>query len=264
MSGFRTIVTLTVAACTLLASPALADRASSLNRQGIDAFRAGNYQESADIFAGALTERPESPEIRYNLGTALAAAGNVEDGIQQLDLAAERFTDDHRRAAAHYNAGSALIYAQDESGQALPAAIEKLKQAVMLDQEDEDYRYNLELAVRRYQDQQQQQQQQQQDPDREERKEADEQQSEQSDDEQQENDEQQEQVDQQQSRTEVEKERDRQPTHEQVSNQEENEDRPMTPEEALRILDAMNDEEKRALSLRRMEMIRNMRVGDDW
>ena len=38
----------------------------------------------------------------------------------------------------------------------------------------------------------------------------------------------------------------------------------MTPEEAQRILDALSDEEKKALSLRRMQMKTDMRQGDDW
>ena len=267
MNVVRTITALLVSAWVMSASPALADKASSLNRQGIEAFNEGSYRESADIFARALTERPESPEIRFNLGTALSASGNVQDGIQQLDLAASRFTDDSRRANAYYNAGTALMDVQDENGEALSAAIEKLKQAVILDQDNEDSRYNLELAVRRYQDQQNQQQQQQQqkkDSDQEEQKDSENPQSDPSDDEQEDEEEQQEQKEQEQSPSQENKERDKQPSTEQESNQEESEDRPMTPEEARRILDAMNDEEKRALSLRRMEMKRQMRMGDDW
>jgi Ca-activated chloride channel homolog len=269
MKVVRTITALLVSVCVMSASPALADKASSLNRQGIEAFNEGSYQESAEIFTRALTERPESPEIRFNLGTALSAAGNVQDGIQQLDLAASRFTDDSRRANAYYNAGTALMDVQDENGEALSAAIEKLKQAVMLDQDNEDSRYNLELAVRRYQGQQNQQQQQQQqkkDSDQQEQKDSENPESDPSDDEQKDDEEQQEQKEQEQEQnpTQENKERDKQPSTEQESNQEESEDRPMTPEEARRILDAMNDEEKRALSLRRMEMKRQMRLGDDW
>ena len=38
----------------------------------------------------------------------------------------------------------------------------------------------------------------------------------------------------------------------------------MTPEEAQRILDAMNDEEKEAFDLQKMRMKKTMRQGDDW
>ena len=48
------------------------------------------------------------------------------------------------------------------------------------------------------------------------------------------------------------------------SQEQESERQPMTPEEAQRILDAIEDEEKKAFSLRREKMRSDMRRGDDW
>ena len=67
-----------------------------------------------------------------------------------------------------------------------------------------------------------------------------------------------------QSDTEDAEEDEREDSREQQTNQADNENTEMTPEEARRILDALSDEEKRALSLKKQQMKREMRQGDDW
>ncbi len=224
---------------------ARADKAFSLNNQGIEAFRAEQYEQSADFFAQALTERPDSPEIRFNLGTALAAAGKLEDGVHQLDIAAEQFPNTVGSAASHYNAGTALLGSGDP--QAAAEAVEQLKRAVMHDQNSQDYRYNLELAMRRMQSNQQQGQ--------------GEQQSEPQDSDQSKENE---QKQEQQDRSDRQDRQEKGNPGDQRQESRVDEDRPMTPEEARRILDAMQDEEERALSLRREQMTGSMQQGDDW
>ena len=68
----------------------------------------------------------------------------------------------------------------------------------------------------------------------------------------------------QQSKTKNTDQQEQQDDQQQDSDQQQSEDQLMTPEEAQRLLDALNDEEKKTLSLRSMKMKQEMRQGDDW
>ena len=57
------------------AGSAGADKASSSNRKGISAYNDQKFEESAGRFTEALVERPDAPELRFNLGTALSPRG---------------------------------------------------------------------------------------------------------------------------------------------------------------------------------------------
>jgi len=218
-----------------------ADKADSANKKGIEAYSEKKFDESVGHFTEAAVERPESPELKFNLGTALSEQTKADEALTQLGAAAESFRDDGKRAAARYNAGNTRFLSGDLEG-----SIEDFSRAVKLDQDSRDIRHNLEVAVRKIKQQQQQQQKQ-------------------NDDQQQKKDDEQKQDDEdKQSETKETDQKDQEDKEQQQSDQQDSEDRPMTPEEAKRILDALNDEEKQALSLRRMKMKTEMRQGDDW
>ena len=73
-----------------------------------------------------------------------------------------------------------------------------------------------------------------------------------------------EQEEKQQNESQNQEDNKQQDQQQQQSKQQDSENQPMTPEEAKRILDALNDEEKKALALRRIQMKTGMRQGDDW
>jgi len=240
---------------------AFADKASAAAKKGIDAFNAKNYEESSMYFSEALVERPDSPEIKYNLGTSLSEQKLVEDAVNTLESAADGFPDPAMKAEAHYNAGNTLFLTGD-----LKQAIDHFKQAVKFDQNDPDYRHNLELAVRKYQEQQKQQQQrpeQNKKDDKQNKQDMKDEDTTEDENSQQNNDREQEQKEER-SKTQNSEQDQRQDSDQQQSNQQMNQDSPMTLEEARRILDALSDEEKRALSLRKQEIKQEMRQGDDW
>jgi len=240
---------------------ACADKASAAAKKGIDAYNEKNYEDSSMYFSEALVERPDSPEIKFNLGTALSEQKLAEDAVRTLESAASEFSDPAMKAEAHYNAGNTLFLTGD-----LKQAIDHFKQAVKLDQNDSDYRHNLELAVRKYQQQQKQQQQ------RPEQKKKDDKQNKQDmkdedtteDENSQQNKDSEQEQKEERSKTQNSEQDQRQDSEQQQSNQQMNQDSPMTLDEARRILDALSDEEKRALSLRKQEMKQEMRQGDDW
>ncbi len=228
-----------------------ADKAARLNKDGIDAYVNENHEESVQYFTEALVDRPESPELRFNRGTALSAAGRNDEAVRELDRAAEIFEQRDLAAAAHYNAGNTYFKAGN-----LEDAIEEYKRAVKLDQSSKDIRHNLELALRML-DQQQKQQQQKNEQNQENRDQQDESQNASDRESEHKGNEQ-----QNQARPREEQKQDQQEN--QNRPQQESEQQPMTPEEAQRILDAMNGEEKEAFDLRKMMMKETMRQSDDW
>ena len=234
------------AACIFFMAPrgtvCHADKAHVENEKGIAAFEEKKFDESASHFTEAAVERPDSPALKFNLGTALSEKNETEEALKQLGAAADGFSDPKQKAAAHFNAGNTRFLAGD-----LENAIVEYSRAVKLDQESEDIRYNLERAVRKLRQQQKQQQQ------------------DKNSDEEQKKDEKQKQEDEEKkSKTQDTDQQQQQDQEQQQTDQQESEDQQMSPEEAERILEALSDEEKKALSLRRMQMKQDMRQSDDW
>jgi len=204
-----------------------ADKAARLNDQGIESYNENDHEESVRSFTEALVERPDSPELRFNRGTALSAAGKTDEAVTELERAADTFGRSDLSAAA-------------------------------LDQSSKDIRHNLELAVRMLEQQQQQQENSEENKDEENKDQQDENQ-----DSSDQKNEQEENKEQDQNQSQEDQEREQNEDQNQPQPQE-SEPQPMTPEEAQRILDAMNDEEKEAFELRKMMMKETMRQGDDW
>jgi len=232
---------------------AYTDKASKLNKNGIESYMENKHEESVQYFTEALVERPDSPELRFNRGTALSAAGKKDEALNELERAANTFEKKDNSAAAHFNAGNTYFASGDLNG-----AIEEYKKAVKLDQLSQDFRNNLEFALRKLQEQQKQQQEQENKQDKE-NKEEEKQNGQNRDSEKEE-----EKENQSQSETSENKDKEQQNEQNQQSQQQEIEQQPMTPEEAQRILDAMNDEEKKAFELRKKMMKEAIRQGDDW
>lgn len=124
--------------------------ARRLAREGLARWRQGSPAEAAGEFAGALALDPEDPERAFDYGTALAAAGDLETAMAQLD----RSSAGGVRGAA-YNAGTAAL----AQGQA-ELAVEKLRQALLAEPDEPEVKRNYELALQLLEQQQQQQQEQ--------------------------------------------------------------------------------------------------------
>ncbi len=120
-----------------------------LARAGVGHWRDGDIGRAAEDFAGAAVLDPDSPDRLYDLGTVLAAGGDLESATPLLARAHERGA-----AAAAYNGGTASLIQQ----QAEPA-VQWLRQALISDPDDLDAKRNYELALQMLQQQQQQEQQ---------------------------------------------------------------------------------------------------------
>ncbi|MCD6308319.1 MAG: tetratricopeptide repeat protein, partial [Candidatus Latescibacteria bacterium] len=246
---------------TTACGTAFADKAARYNKKGVEAFKEQSFDESASHFMDAVVENPDAPELRFNLGTALSEKKETEEALKQLNIATQGLDAPKMKAAALFNAGNTNFLAGN-----LEAAIDEYKQALRFDQESRDIRQNLELAIRKYQQQQKQKNDKDKKEDGKNKKDNDkDKQDEQNgkNNEKKKNEEKQ-NNEEKKNQTENSEENKPEDQQQQPSSQDQSESRPMSMEEAKRILDALSDEEKKALSLRRMQMQTDMRQGDDW
>jgi tetratricopeptide (TPR) repeat protein len=123
-----------------------------LARQGLASWHAGDVERATEAFAGAALLDHERAERLYDLGTGLAAGGNLEDSLPLLATADQRGVP-----GAAYNLGTSAL-----QGQQLEEALQWLRRAMLADPDDLQAKHNYELALRQRQQQQQQQQQQEQ------------------------------------------------------------------------------------------------------
>ncbi len=248
-----------------------AGRDAALRNQDANrAFNETRFEEATDLYDAAQTLEPESGVISYNLGNALYRQGRFEEAMSAL-LRGSVADDAEVRQNSLFNLGNAFVQLEK-----YPEALTVYRKALELDPHDLDTKINFEKAMQMLQEQQQQQQQQQekgdgqeeddqsQDGDRQDQENQDQQgdkQQEQNDSEQQDQQEEQDSEEQQeQSRTEDEEEpQQAQPDSVQFAPGE------MTPEEAIRILDAMRDQEKELQKERAKKAQARVRgVEKDW
>ena len=200
--------------------------------EGNQLFLEEKYDEANNKYQDALLENPTSLPIQFNVGNVLYKKNNYESALESFQKVLD--TDDPLfQSQTYYNIGNTLY----QSGK-LPESILAYEQALKLNPDDQDAKYNLEFvrnklkenAEQQSQDQQQDQQQQQN-----EQQEV----SEQNKDEQQEEEQQQEQ--------------------QQAGEQEQE----MTKEEAERLLEALQENQEE-MQERRVQGQGSGLVEKDW
>lgn len=127
----------------------------------LELYRRGEVARAAQGFAQAVARGDSSPEARYNLGTALLKLGRHDEARPHLEAAADARANagDRLRQRAHYNAGNTdlePVFAGKAEGEQkrtrLLRSIERYKRALLLDANDFDAKWNLELAQRLLED----------------------------------------------------------------------------------------------------------------
>jgi Ca-activated chloride channel homolog len=151
-------------------------------------YREGKYEEAALAYQRVVDSGKASPQVHYNLGTALLALGRYADADSHFQRALQG-VEPELRERAFYNLGNRFL--QDarseqgdirQQGELLDAAIEAYRRTLRIDPGDVDAKWNLELALREREQNEQQQQSmpQQQDQEQDEDGESDQEQQEQS------------------------------------------------------------------------------------
>lgn len=230
--GFRWLAGV-LFALGLVAAPVEGQAGRERVREGNRLYEEGRFAEAHQKYLEAMAEAPESPIIPFNDGNALYQDADYQRAMEAYQRAIE--TGDPRLASsAWYNLGNAL-YRQQQ----LEESLEAFKQALRLNPQDGDAKHNLERVLEQMQEQQQQQGD---DPE-------DEDEDEEEDDQDQQNPQDQDQDQDQQNRdpSDGEQNEDEQPeSPPQGQEPPEGEQPPqqgdMTPEEAERLLDAIEED----------------------
>lgn len=119
-------------------------------------YRAGDYRRAAEAYGRALADGDSSAAVRYNLGTALLRLGRLDEARPHLEAAARaRATRGPIPFRAAFNAGSAELapvaagrVPDEERVPRLARAIGHYRRALLLQPGDADAKWNLELAQR--------------------------------------------------------------------------------------------------------------------
>jgi Ca-activated chloride channel homolog len=122
--------------------------------QGNAAYMTGQYQRAATLYRYALEHRDERPAIIYNYGTALLAGDSLRAATEPLERAIrpeipeQRFRALFNLGLIHLKRGLTGAAEADSTRQALDAALEHYKRALIMRPGDMDAKWNYELALR--------------------------------------------------------------------------------------------------------------------
>ncbi len=251
---------------TISFDKAHADLDRSKVRKGIKAYENSKWDESLQKFQDALLDDPENPVGHYNVGQAFYKKQNYEEALTSYEKALNT-PDVELREKVYYNQGN-TYYQLNKYQESIQSYIKALE----LNPDDQDAKHNLELvraklkemAKKQPQQQQQQQQsgdqQQQQQSGQDEQKQQAQQQQDQSLGDQKKKEKQQQMAEgkKKQDKKENESEQDK-------SAQNIEKKKPLTKEEAERILQALKSEEKENQKLRRAKTpAGRVSVEKDW
>lgn len=141
-------------ALLLVAITASAQTDRQYIREGNKQFRVGQYDKAEVSYRKAVEKNPKNPQAAYNLGNALMAQKKDSSAVQQFEQATRIETNPLRKAAAYHNMG-VICQTHKMYGE----AIEAYKNALRLNPNDDETRYNLVLCKHQKQKQDQNQQQ---------------------------------------------------------------------------------------------------------
>jgi Ca-activated chloride channel homolog len=150
------------AALLVLAALGLGFGIGDLER-GNRMYREGRYDEAVHAYQRVLEAGKATPQLHYNLGTALLALGRYDDAGQHFRAALDD-VDPELRQRAFYNMGNRFLQeARAEvdlprQGQLLDAAIEAYRRTLRLAPGDTRAKWNLEMALRERDENEEQQQ----------------------------------------------------------------------------------------------------------
>ena len=237
----------------------LTDEMHSKISRGNRYYREGEHESALLRYREAEDLDSTSAVPHFNAGDAFYRLGRFGDGARKFLKSAES-PDDSVAAMSYYNLGNSIFKTGD-----LESAAEAYRRALLIRPDDEDAKYNLELALKMIEQQeqnQQQQDQQQQQQDQDQQDQQDQEQGKQQDDEQDQQQQDQDQQDQQEQQ-------DQQDQQEQQGQQDQQQDRQqpgeISQEDLERILAAIESSDRDAQAEMLKKTSRRRRVsGKDW
>jgi len=135
---------------------ACSSSAEKFNQDGNQAYAEQAYLEAMELYQSAQIESPELAEPYYNAANTLYRQGSYPEALEQIQMALQFVDEEALAESSFYNLGNTFFNSQDPG-----TAVEAYKQALLLDPDDLDAKYNLELALQQQEQQEQEQDQEQ-------------------------------------------------------------------------------------------------------
>lgn len=219
--------------------------------KGSTLFQDKKYDEALKSFVDAQIESPEDPNLKYNVANTHYKMKNYEEAVKNYQAVVATSQDIQLEKKSLYNIGNCR-YRQGR----LEEAVEYYKQALDLDPQDQDAKYNLEFVreeIKKRINQAKQREKQQKKKNRE----KDEKKQKAQDQQQQPKEEQQKKQQEQQPQTSKEEQQ-------KTGRGQMKKTKPMTPEEAERWLRSLKEDKKARKKRERGRVAGSLRPGKDW
>ena len=264
----------------------IAQSERKMTRNGNTNYETGNFIDAEINYKKALEKNSDLLEAQFNLGDALVKQERFDEALEAFEKVSASTENQNLKADALHNKGNVLLSQQDLEG-----AIESYKDALRINPKDHETRYNY-AYVKKLLDEQQQEQnqdQQQNEDNQEENKEEDKDQNDSSNDQEDQNNEGSENKNQENSENEDDKQdqqdeggnnndeteqdqQDKGQTDGEDSNEENQGEQPkprenkLSPEEAQRLLDALNQQEEKVQDKMKKHKLKGakVKIEKDW
>jgi Ca-activated chloride channel family protein len=122
--------------------------------EGVDLYKKDKFADAEVNFKKGIEKSPENFEARFNLGDAYYKQGRFDEANQEFHTSLELTDDPTLKAKVHHNIGNSLLKAQK-----IKESIDAYKNALKLNPNDMETKYNLSYALSMLDKQQNQQQQ---------------------------------------------------------------------------------------------------------
>jgi len=131
--------------------------AEGKTRKANELFGREKYAEALKLYQEAQTQKPDSPELHYDLAAALYKSGKLQEAEEELQSSL-RSAPDELKSRVLFNLGNCMMKeAQDKPDPSLlKAAAEFYKESLKLEPDDLDAKFNLELALKELEEQKKQ------------------------------------------------------------------------------------------------------------
>jgi Ca-activated chloride channel homolog len=233
--------------------PASGQSDRSLLREGNRHYGDSKFSDAEVSYKKALEANKEYRDGNFNLGDALYRQQRFGEAAEQYQAAASRTKDPFGKAQALHNLGNALLKEQK-----LQESIDSYKEALRLNPNDADTKYNLEYAKMLLKQQEEQKKQKQDQKQNQKDKKDQQKQDQQKKDEQKKDDEKKDPQKQDQQQ------KDQQKQDQQKEQQAQQKKQQISKKDAERILEALKNEEKDVQKKLHKKVPARVRVEKDW
>lgn len=229
-------------------------------RDGNKLFKLNNYIDAENLYRESIRKDGDLVEPAYNLGNSLYRQGKFNDAGRYFQQAANKTENKQLKSRAFHNLGNSLLKEQK-----LEEGIDAYKKALINNPNNEESRYNLAYAQKQLQQQQQQQENQDQE-NKEDQENKDEQQDQQNQDQEQQDQENKDQQNEEQQDQEGQDQEQEQEQQQEEQQQQQQKEQQVSREDAKRILEALNQEEKKLQEKLKKKKTKGVKVNieKDW